>query len=465
MASQSWARSNYIPLKVAEVTNMKDEGKLVVELGNEIPEVRKAVMDAVDNFVSEKKLPILTNALSNSNTDVRLWAIQGLRKLTNIPKAIKIVENFDTNIRLLKQKLTDAENRKDYEEYNNISNALYKLDQPEGIYIYKYVEMKPAYNEWIETKSAEGHYNEGYDDPYYGHQDGSWVEDSPAEGYSKIIPAVYEWEKHPRSDTAMISVTNKQIIPHDRIKNALVAGVFSIDSIQDSRLQRFFEFLQQKGINDLVVFGGAIRDCFLGRGINDIDFTVKIDTKVSGGYLGSIYEQADRVLERLSQSFNIPKSRFFDQKNPPQFEGVILNYLGPTKLNGHDGRELVVSRSFFNKNSGEMVSSFTTPEILSFGMDDQGRLYGYKEALKNWDRGIARLRGDPARRNLPLRSAAKLLRLKHELGLSITFEDYQYLKGVPKNQDSGHIINNYLQDDLKKFLLLLKIQMRLVRNL
>jgi hypothetical protein len=65
------------------------------------------------------------------------------------------------------------------------------------------------------------------------------------------------------------------------------------------------------------------------------------------------------------------------------------------------------------------------------GLDTDGNLYGYQESLDNLKKGVAALRGDTQNGvNLWITSILKLLRLKHEFGLSIPEKDYGLIRRI-----------------------------------
>lgn len=236
------------------------------------------------------------------------------------------------------------------------------------------------------------------------------------------------------------------------VNKTLSTGRISLAEIQDKNLKAFLQFLNEHGIDDLVVVGGAVRDVFFGNGINDIDIGVKVKmtdeerrlAKTVGAQATKLmYERGRAALNQLAQALNIPVERFFD-KDLPQFNGIKLDYLGPYLFPPKEGqREVITQGLIADVQTHEVYSSYTAPGLLQIAIDSHGIMYGYRQSLQDALNGQVRLQGDLENgRNLSIRAIVKWLRLKHEFGLSLSPEDYLLAKKVIEQGKSRAVSPN-----------------------
>jgi len=222
-----------------------------------------------------------------------------------------------------------------------------------------------------------------------------------------------------------------------RLQEALDRGWIDVSRIADARLRRFLGFLAEKGFEDIILTGGAVRDALTGGRVHDFDFTVAIH--MSPLEMGpsesnltqatpAMVQQADSILERLARELGTTAERIRNYRRPAAFEGMELAYLGPRRLKE---RGTLIRGVSFDWLGGRMSISQTAPEILLMGLDAAGRMYGHHQALANWLSGVARLKGDVEKgRNLWPPAILKLFRLRHQFGLAVLRSDYELAKSV-----------------------------------
>jgi len=252
--------------------------------------------------------------------------------------------------------------------------------------------------------------------------DGEWVSTSP--------PARFDEEK-----------IRKALRDEERIREASREGEVKLN-ILDGRMQRFLKFLRENPdpvLQDIVIFGGAVRDAILGRAPNDLDITVKVylsedeihAAEGHGNVTEETYRQSEIILTRLAQALGVPKERLLPgAKNPYQFEGLTIHFAGPFKIY-RKGRDILIKNQVVDKRTGTVAFRGTVPEILAMSLDCNGRLYGYEDALRYWLYGMAVLKAPGLGVNtLQHPALLKLLRLRHEFGLSISKSDLEIIYTV-----------------------------------
>ncbi|NTV29379.1 MAG: hypothetical protein HGA80_04780 [Candidatus Omnitrophica bacterium] len=400
--------------------------------------------------------------------DLRKEVVEALKKLG----ATDIVNKHADDIA---RKLNQAELRSNYYEYNDLSKILFKdFEDARGgeVYIHHYTPEKQS--GWV-TIGESGHEEEvgGIEQigTYsYGYRK-IWVVDNPGETYwQESSPEVNYWEKVNRADSAMSAMEYALSSPIDlrqldeesgivdrvpkfgnaskeEIVRILNTGHLDVSRLADTRLRDFITFLRANDLEDIIIFGGAIRDSITGSQVNDIDFTIRMDlqdgdkTGVATQATRTTYEKAQAILGRLAHALGFASNQFYNSINPAMFNGVRLHFVGPQVIHNPKG-DVYIKWIIYDKNTDAIEISQTTPELLLIGMSPDGKLLNYKNALRHWLKGYAILSGDTVNgRNLTELSILKLLRLKHELGLTISNQDMGLIRKVLQNRYADVLSN------------------------
>jgi len=227
----------------------------------------------------------------------------------------------------------------------------------------------------------------------------------------------------------------KWVLNKDLVSKALETGYIDPPNIADKSLRDFLRFLKEEGLNDIVVVGGAVRDIFWEKPINDLDITVKLDLtdeerqSVSRfGHLTSeeIYKQAREKITRFFDKYE----RLKDSKKRISFMNTRVVYIGPHK-SAHPDNFWIYPKLLVVDARGPVYSAFTSPHILQMGIDSSGKLYNYKDGLTDSLKGISRLNIDhEGGFDLGIQGILKWLRLKYVYGLQLSEEDFSFVKNI-----------------------------------
>jgi len=239
------------------------------------------------------------------------------------------------------------------------------------------------------------------------------------------------------------------------------SGAIDLECITDKRLKAFLGFLNEHGLTNILVMGGAIRDIFTGFNLNDIDFTVKVELteREREMSLWTTFPGTTRVcklamaeLRKFASVLNIEHRRFLNPPGkgiPVEFEGLELQYAGPKSVS-HKGKRIVMKRYFVDSRTGQGSSWKTGATLLDMAIDCKGNLYGDMGALDCLASGKIKISGDHD--NFTLGNVLRALRLKHQFGLRFREYDYTIIKGA---------IGRYSQDELRAPTLLASLKRNL----
>ena len=280
------------------------------------------------------------------------------------------------------------------------------------------------------------------------------------------------WER----DAAMLGISPEYVgtrrsIDTKKLKSIVETNRLSDQDIADSRLKGFLNLLNQNGLSNIVVFGGAVRDAILGLPINDIDITVKVDwastkTRIARGSFKAsnlpAIQQANVALEKLASVLGVKKEQFFQLDKLPTYQGLRINYSGPQVIEGKRGQGFV-GKFFLDAKSGEMVTDITVPELLLMAVDSTRHFFGH-QALQNLINGHTSLKLDQRGGSVIWKTAIlRLMEIRHRFGLDLSAEDIALIDKVmkgspalsqnPQNQiDDGikRVLNNALNPALAK---------------
>ncbi|MBF0595426.1 MAG: hypothetical protein HQL22_10745 [Candidatus Omnitrophica bacterium] len=243
----------------------------------------------------------------------------------------------------------------------------------------------------------------------------------------------------PQEEQYAVMPAFRKSIDTERVELLLKQGSVDRSLIKDARVVAFLDLLKRHNLNDIIVFGGAVRDVILGGETKDVDITVRVDWKgtldqiTSGRFEANLlpaYKKADMLLGQLAAVLGVSKERFFDLSNLPTYQGIKINYSGPVVIDGEKGKGFV-GRFLLDDSTGRMITDISTPELLLMGMDSTGRLYEYQSALKNLLDGRIALKLDRLGGRVVWKTALlRLLGMRHQFGLGLTQADIVRIKRI-----------------------------------
>jgi len=222
-----------------------------------------------------------------------------------------------------------------------------------------------------------------------------------------------------------------------------------LKDIKDKNLKAFLKFLKRKHLEDIVVMGGAVRDIFFDKAINDIDVTVKLalTDKEREDFIPTtsqatrrVYDYAMQQLEKLANALGVKRE---DLQRPPldpaapRFKGLNIQYLGPIQSTTSEGVPVFNKRFIIDSQTRQGFSSNTRANLLQMAIDCYGNLYGYTESLQDLLKGRVRVVGDG--NNFAIGDILRLLRLKHQFGLEIYSQDYELVTKVLNQYARGEL--------------------------
>ena len=240
-----------------------------------------------------------------------------------------------------------------------------------------------------------------------------------------------------------------------------------LKDIKDKNLKAFLKFLKRKHLEDIVVMGGAVRDIFFDKAINDIDVTVKLalTDKEREDFIPTtsqatrrVYDYAMQQLEKLANALGVKRE---DLQRPPldpaapRFKGLNIQYLGPIQSTTSEGVPVFNKRFIIDSQTRQGFSSNTRANLLQMAIDCYGNLYGYTESLQDLLKGRVRVVGDG--NNFAIGDILRLLRLKHQFGLEIYSQDYELVTKVLNQYARGELsiseaILPMIKEQMKKVL-------------
>ena len=222
-----------------------------------------------------------------------------------------------------------------------------------------------------------------------------------------------------------------------------------LKDIKDKNLKAFLKFLKRKHLEDIVVMGGAVRDIFFDKAINDIDVTVKLalTDKEREDFIPTtsqatrrVYDYAMQQLEKLANALGVKRE---DLQRPPldpaapRFKDLKIQYLGPIQSTTSEGVPVFNKRFIIDSQTRQGFSSNTRANLLQMAIDCYGNLYGYTESLQDLLKGRVRVVGDG--NNFAIGDILRLLRLKHQFGLEIYSQDYELVTKVLNQYARGEL--------------------------
>ncbi|MDD4980957.1 MAG: ATP-binding protein, partial [Candidatus Omnitrophica bacterium] len=223
--------------------------------------------------------------------------------------------------------------------------------------------------------------------------------------------------------TTYSSTQNSPNLDVSLVKKALKAHQVPLGKIKDKNLTAFLEFLREKSLDNIVVFGGAVRDIFFHLPINDLDITVRIPF---GKDAQQNYQNAMGEIKKLCEAMGAEFGLFTGASGRiipriPDFGNIDVQYGGPFRT----------SNSFINgfvigSDSPESMSSGKGPSLLQLAIGCNGRLYGRLGALNDLLAGMIRITGEVNYFSIGI--ILRLLRLKYQFGLRILDNDHALIK-------------------------------------
>jgi hypothetical protein len=212
-------------------------------------------------------------------------------------------------------------------------------------------------------------------------------------------------------------------------------------------LRDFLQFLKDNGLSDMVVMGGAVRDIFYGIEPSDFDVALKVQVEQqertaidrSANFIPRrVYDVSMIELKRLADVMGV------DVKNlqPPlesdsaRFRGKDVQYAGPIEITVQNGKKILIRGFVVDSVTGKsLFPDSSIASLLQMGIDVDGNLYGYTESLENLLRSEIKIIGN--RNIFKIGGILRTLRLKHQFGLKLSDEDYDFIKNsVTKARDN-----------------------------
>lgn len=220
--------------------------------------------------------------------------------------------------------------------------------------------------------------------------------------------------------------------PEDLLRD----GKIPIDKIADPRVKRFLTLLNNHGLHEILLTGGAVLSAIRGLPAKDLDVTVQIPftdedlrslEKRPGTATPHMIAESMKALRRLAEALQTRPENLLPRSGakPFRFEGLKVDFMGPAVLVKPDGSETPLRRIVGNQGAREMLASRI--HVLRLTLEPSGKFFDSHEGLIDLRDKILRLKpghGTP----LTFRGVLRLFRLKHSLGLRFTPETESTLR-------------------------------------
>jgi len=243
----------------------------------------------------------------------------------------------------------------------------------------------------------------------------------------------------------------------DLVRQALKDKRIPLSEIKDEKTAAFLKFLRDKGLRNIFIMGGGIRDIFFGLEPNDFDITIGFaltEEEVFEAYPSiapapeRAYMTAMRELGKLATALGIKIEDFQRPSGDPNaatFDGREVQYAGPIQAVDADSISVLIKRIFIDTANHMSFSSYTGPGLLQMAIDCDGNLYGKTDSLYDLLSGRASISGDGD--NFSIGGILRLLRLKHQFGLYISDKDYALMRNTLEKYKTGELkISNLLRE-------------------
>jgi len=390
-------------------------------LADSSSEIRKNAARALGKLGDRRAVEPLINALAESSSDVRKSAASALEKLGATKEQL-----FEGYLKALSSSNSDV--RKD------AARALGELGDKRAI--------KPLEILLQEEPLTVKEY-------YYDSYGNDWETINPNPVYEAAKTALIKIRQKRGEQIPEEAFTPPKRLNTPLVNKALTGKRINIKNIRDKNLKAFLRFLKRKHLEDIVVMGGAVRDIFFDKAINDIDVTVKLalTDKEREDFIPTtsqatrrVYDYAMQQLEKLANALGVKRE---DLQRPPldpaapRFKGLKIQYLGPIQSTTSEGVPVFNKRFIIDSQTRQGFSSNTRANLLQMAIDCYGNLYGYTESLQDLLKGRVRVVGDG--NNFAIGDILRLLRLKHQFGLEIYSQDYELVTKVLNQYARGEL--------------------------
>jgi signal transduction histidine kinase/ribosomal protein L21E len=233
-----------------------------------------------------------------------------------------------------------------------------------------------------------------------------------------------------------------------------------ISDLEDQSFRDFMKWLKDNHFEDVVVFGGGVRDALIGRRSADFDITVAVPLtdqeyfqfiSTRSQVNKKIILEIHKRLEALAKALNVPVEDFFDPNKHALWHGREVQYSGPYEKTDAEGRPVYMKRALVDSNSLSFFSSTPGPSILRMAIDVNGQLYGHVEGIDDLRQGMIRFIGNV--NDVSIGAVMRVIRLQCELGLSLTLNDEEAIRRVVKDYIDQRL---YERDSFLKDVVIIK---------
>jgi hypothetical protein len=233
-----------------------------------------------------------------------------------------------------------------------------------------------------------------------------------------------------------------------------------MSDVQDQLFKDFMGWLKENHFEDILVFGGGVRDALIGRQSSDFDITVAVPL-TDAEYIHSLSTRAQaskkitlyvrKRLEALAKALNVPVENFFDPAKQVLWRGREIQYSGPIQKKDAEGQPVYIKRALVDSNSLGLFSSSSGPSILQMAVDVNGQLYGHVEAINDLSDQMIRIIGNLKDVNIGM--VMRIVRLQCELGLQLTADDELAIRRIVKEYIAKRL---YEKDPFLKEVVIIK---------
>jgi hypothetical protein len=226
----------------------------------------------------------------------------------------------------------------------------------------------------------------------------------------------------------------------DLASSAIERGMIETGVLRDPRISKFLQFLRERRLEDIVVFGGTVRDLLFDLPVSDLDIAILCPS--SGGLPAVDSERArwlatrgEALATEVAEALGCSR-RALEADGDAAFCGLPVQYAGPF-LRQSEEQLVLLAGIWVDRSTRQVHSPTSGAALLSLAIDCDARVYGQTEAIRAAADGTALLERTTS--DLTMGMILRTLRLVHQLGLQLSPQDEDWIIHQLQEMQAGKV--------------------------